>query len=76
MKLYLKWKEVTIFLCIVTVIFYGYFVEPYWIEVTRHETSAGGKKLGIRIVQISDLHIQKLGKKELVVLDEIGRAHV
>ena len=75
MKPCLKWKEVTIFLCIVSVIFYGYFVEPYWIEVTRHETSTGGKKLGIRVAQISDLHIQKLGQKELVVLDALNEIH-
>lgn len=67
-----KWKELTVFLCIVAVIFYGVFVEPYWIEVTRHDVSISGEKRGVRIAQVSDLHIHEVGQKELAVLDALN----
>lgn len=44
----------------------GYFIEPFWIEVTEHQVSLdkipdGGK---IRIVHLSDLHIEEETERE------------
>ena len=51
----------------VLVLIYGFAVEPYWIEVTQHNPSVD-KKVGLRVVQISDLHMQTFGMREDAVI--------
>jgi uncharacterized protein len=45
------------------VLLYAFFVEPYWVEVTRHSL-AGEVSQPLRIVQISDLHTTGYGMRE------------
>ncbi len=48
---------------------YGYFIEPYWIDVkvvTIHTTKL--KKAGFRVVQISDLHGDRRPRNEEAVI--------
>jgi len=44
---------------------YSYFIEPFWIEVTRIEIRTPKlKKSGFRIVHISDLHCEQPARNE------------
>ncbi|MFH1227250.1 MAG: metallophosphoesterase [Planctomycetota bacterium] len=55
-------------------ILYGYFIEPSWIKVTNLQTMSlkiGGGK-AVRIVQISDLHIESEGRRELAAPELIN----
>jgi uncharacterized protein len=70
-----NWKTVVVAFGAFVVLCYGYFIEPYWIEVTHHESNAGMGKIGIRVVQISDLHLQEIGKRELAVIDVLKELH-
>lgn len=33
---------------------YAFGVEPYWIQVTRHETGSGARE--VRILHLTDIH--------------------
>jgi predicted MPP superfamily phosphohydrolase len=48
---------------------WGFFIEPYWIEVKTVEIPTGKlKHAAVRVVQISDLHcMKKVGNEEKVV---------
>lgn len=37
---------------------YGYFIEPYWLEVTRHRLEVPHLKGPVKIVHVSDLHCE------------------
>jgi predicted MPP superfamily phosphohydrolase len=55
---------------------YGYFVEPYWIEVNTlpiHTTKL--KQTSFRLVQISDLHCDKKVRNERKIVKLINRLH-
>lgn len=52
----------------VLVFIYGYAVEPYWIEITHHDVSEQREKVGLRVVQISDLHMHSIGRREAGVI--------
>jgi len=44
---------------------YGYFVEPYWLEVTRVRLTSGKlRTVSLRIVHISDLHCDRKVRNE------------
>ena len=68
-----NWKAVFIALGTL-VVCYGYFIEPYWIDVTHHENATKREKVGVRVVQISDLHIQDVGKREMAVINVVKEA--
>ena len=72
MFLFLQKKAITSLVLTVCVIFYAVLVEPNWIEFT-HPTSK--TDLGIRIVQLTDLHLHGIGKKEREVAREISDLH-
>ncbi len=46
---------------------YARWIEPSWIEVSRY--SLGGSPTMLRVAQLSDLHIRKLGSRELKILE-------
>lgn len=48
---------------------WGYFVEPYRVEVTRHELTTSKLSAGttLKIVHLSDLHIDEEGPRELAI---------
>jgi predicted MPP superfamily phosphohydrolase len=46
---------------------YAFWIEPYWIQVTRHETGEGPRE--IKIVHLTDLHFKTEGSRERRVLE-------
>jgi uncharacterized protein len=56
-----------LYLLLAVVGLYGFWVEPYWIEITRHEISAPVSRK-IRIAQVSDLHTRGLSGRERKLL--------
>jgi predicted MPP superfamily phosphohydrolase len=53
---------------------YAWLIEPYLLEVTEHNVSAGPKTdRPIRVVQLSDLHMQSVGDRERAVATEVTR---
>ena len=57
---------------VVCAIFYAVLVEPNWIEFTHPTTKSS---LGIRIVQLTDLHLHGIGQKEREVTQAITDLH-
>jgi len=73
----LKW---IVFVAAVTLIqfayIYAFFIEPNWINIER--VKIADPKLakvlsGIKIVQISDLHLEAMGFKEISLIEKINR---
>lgn len=52
-------------------ILYAFLVEPSWIDVTHHPLGSRASDKKIRIVQISDLHLQGFGTFEQRLADQI-----
>lgn len=50
---------------------YAFFVEPRWIDVTHHSLGSMAPVERIRVVQISDLHLQGFGPTEQRLADQI-----
>ena len=70
MKFFLVYiKEIAGVALVVSAIFYAVFVEPNWIEFTYHKTNTD---LGIRIVQLSDLHLHGIGNREREIAQDIS----
>jgi predicted MPP superfamily phosphohydrolase len=56
---------------------YGAFVEAHWVEVTRTEVAVAEPVLGherFRIVHLSDLHLEGIGRRERRVVEEVRAA--
>jgi len=56
---------------------YALFVEPQWIEVTRIEVAVPRALLGrerLRIVHLSDLHLEGFGARERSVIEAVREA--
>lgn len=43
---------------------YGLLIEPHWVDVTRWQRQVGLGGKSLKIAQLSDLHISKIGKTE------------
>jgi uncharacterized protein len=56
-----------------TLLLYAITVEPNWIAVTNHSIfkPTGSRQTPVRIVQISDLHIQRYGRLEKSVVERV-----
>jgi len=52
---------------------YAIWIEPAWIKVSVHKTRSTEIQDAVRVVQLSDLHIQKIDQRELAVLDQVKR---
>lgn len=55
---------------------WGFGVEPHWVEVTRRELPAPGPVCGksrLRIVHLSDLHIEGIGPRERAAAEAVQR---
>lgn len=46
---------------------YGFAIEPYWIEVTRHEVGTGSREMVV--LHITDLHFSTPGSRERKILE-------
>jgi predicted MPP superfamily phosphohydrolase len=47
---------------------YAIWIEPRWIEVSIHEMRSNETQDAIRVVQLSDLHIQEIGEYQLAAV--------
>ncbi|MBI2933814.1 MAG: metallophosphoesterase [Planctomycetes bacterium] len=55
-------------------VFYAFLVEPDWVEVTRVEVSVSRPLCGrprLRIVHLSDLHLEGIGRRERAVIEAV-----
>lgn len=50
---------------------YGFAYEPYSVETVIQQVGDGGA--GVRVVQLSDLHLRELGRRENSILAELRR---
>ena len=50
---------------------YAVWVEPNWIDVSIHDMRSDNAVDGIRVVQLSDLHIQDLSRREIEVANRV-----
>ncbi len=56
------------YVCLAVIAFYGFWIEPYWIEVTRHQIPAKLKR-PLKIAQVSDLHTRGYSGRERRLLE-------
>jgi len=58
---------------VTALLLYAITVEPNWIEVTNHSIfkQADSRQTPVRVVQISDLHIQRYGRLEKSVVERV-----
>jgi predicted MPP superfamily phosphohydrolase len=50
---------------------YAMWIEPNWIQINHHDMRSNKDTDRIRIVQLSDLHIQQMGEREIAVVDQV-----
>lgn len=50
---------------------YGLLIEPHWVEVTRWQRQVGLGGKSLKIAQLSDLHISKIGETEQQTLTKL-----
>jgi predicted MPP superfamily phosphohydrolase len=67
-----RWMVMSL-LTVVFLLFYGGFVEPRWIEVTHWSRDVGLSGKTIKLAQLSDLHISKIGTIERKTLEQIKK---
>ena len=60
-----------LFIFILCATFYTGFIEPQWLYVNVKDMRSDKNKDPIRVVQLSDLHIQKIGRRETKVIDHL-----
>jgi|SRR6185295_5449401 predicted MPP superfamily phosphohydrolase len=51
---------------------YAFAIEPYWIDVTRHEVGAGSREMVV--LHLTDLHFSTPGVRERKVLEVMAEA--
>ncbi len=54
-------------------VIYGFYIEPFWVDV-HHETFKSSKLSGesaLRVLHISDLHIERLTRRERSILEKV-----
>jgi predicted MPP superfamily phosphohydrolase len=51
---------------------YSTWIEPYRIDVTRHDLRSAGKSERFKLVQVSDLHLHAFGKHERELAKQIA----
>ncbi len=59
-------NRITISILLALVCIYATLIEPQWIEITILDMRVDKNFDGIRVVQLSDLHIQKLAHVRLI----------
>ena len=74
---FLKWLIfVGVVTCLQFFYVYVFFIEPNWIK-TEHVTIVNAKLSkalsGLRVIQLSDLHIESLGKREIYLIEKINK---
>lgn len=51
--------------------FYGFAYEPYSVETVIHQV--GKDRVGLRVVQLSDLHLRDFGRRERSVIEALAK---
>lgn len=64
-------SSLIVFILIIGVVVYAALIEPQWLNVKILDMRSDKILDPIRIAQLSDLHIQKIGKRENKVIDHI-----
>ncbi len=54
---------------------YGFMIEPFWVQTTHLEIAAPDARLTepLRIVQLSDLHVERTTRRERELVDQVNR---
>lgn len=68
------WGSAAVLLAYVLCFVYGHAIEAHWVEVTRTEVAVKTPWLGherFRIVHLSDLHLEEIGRRERRVVELI-----
>lgn len=50
---------------------YGFAYEPYSVETVQHQIGDG--RVGVRVVQLSDLHIRDMGMRERTIVEKLSK---
>lgn len=56
-------------------VIYGFYIEPFWVDI-HHETFISSKLAGetpLRVLHISDLHIERLTSREKSIIEQVKR---
>lgn len=73
------WSSYAFFqLAILSLLFYAFFIEPFWLDVTYHQIITRKLAPGtpaIKIVQISDIHIERWTRRETATIQIINSLH-
>ena len=56
---------------IISLLIYSALIEPYRLEVVRHDMRKAGETEPLRLVQVSDLHLRGFGGHELKLAEQI-----
>ncbi len=52
--------------------FYAFFIEPFHFEITSHEVSISQEPLRLKVVHITDIQTDYLGKKEKNLVEKVN----
>jgi hypothetical protein len=63
--------RITLAVLVTLVGVYAVWIEPNWIDVNIHDMRSDKAVDGIRVVQLSDLHIQDLSRREVEVANRV-----
>lgn len=70
------WVSYTVFhLGVLSLLFYAFFIEPFWIDVTYHQLATPKLATGtppIKIVQISDVHMERWSRVDTETIQIIN----
>lgn len=50
---------------------YAFLIEPAWVDVTHHAVGTGNFGKPVRVVQLSDMHLQTIGRTEDNTLEAV-----
>ncbi len=55
----------------VALLCYAFWIEPDWIDINIYDVGAKNSEKPVRIVQLSDLHLQSIGRHELKIVQAV-----
>lgn len=61
---YIRLSRLLFWGSILALVGYAFLIEPAWVAVTHHSVGAADDGKGIRVAQLSDLHLQAIGRTE------------
>ena len=70
----LLWSYVGLHLLVIVTLFYAFWIEPFWIDVSYHQIQSAKIPPGtppLKIVEISDVHMERWTRRDTATLDLI-----